>query len=77
MRALTRIKSFETYRTAGLLMGEGAPSSDYFELFEISDMAGFTIEDMASDIVQSVMGDFMNFVDEPEFILAETIDPQK
>jgi hypothetical protein len=76
MRGLKRVTSFETYRTTGLLMGEGVPSSDYIELFEIADLNGFTSQDMTGELVQSVMGQFMGFVEEPEFIIAEAIDPQ-
>lgn len=73
MRALQRVKSFDTYRATGLLMGEGEPSQSYFEIFEIDDMAGFTSEDMPGSVVQAVMGDFMGFADNPEFTIAERI----
>ncbi len=75
MRGLRRVKRFETYRVVGLLMGAGQPSSDYVELFEIDDLAGFTSEDMAGETVQAVMGAFMGFADAPEFLIAEAVDP--
>jgi REDY-like protein HapK len=75
MRSLRRVKRFETYRVVGLLMGAGAPSSDYVEIFEIDDLPGFTSEDMAGDTVQSVMGSFMGFAEAPEFLIAEAVDP--
>ena len=66
MRGLARVERFETYRVAGLLMGEGAPSVQYVEVFDIPDLTGFTGEDMAGPTVQSVLGQFMGFADRPE-----------
>ncbi len=54
-------------------MGEGAPSCSYVEIFEISDLAGFSSEDMQGETVQAVMGAFMGFADAPEFLVAEAI----
>jgi hypothetical protein len=73
MRGLARVKSFDTYKVSGLLMGEGAPAQSYFEIFEIDDLAGFTSEDMPGDVVQSVMGQFMQYVDNPEFAIADKL----
>jgi REDY-like protein HapK len=75
MRGLRRVKRFETYRVVGLLMGAGAPSSDYVEIFDIDDLPGFTSEDMAGETVQAIMGSFMGFADAPEFLIAEAVDP--
>jgi hypothetical protein len=73
MRGLSRVTRFDTYRVSGLLMGEGAPSCDYVEIFEISDLAAFTGEDMPGETVQAVMGAFMGFADAPEFLIAEAV----
>lgn len=73
MRALSRVKNFDSWKTTGLLMGDGAPSQSYFELFEIDDLAGFTSEDMAGETVQTIMGQFMGFADNPEFVIAEKL----
>lgn len=67
-----RVQRFDTYRITGMLIGD--QSSDYVEVLEIDDFAGFTTEDMAGSTVQSVMGQFMGFVDAPEFMIAEVID---
>ena len=74
MRGLKRVKSFHTYRTTALLVGEGQPAFDYFELFEIDDFDGFCAEDMPGETVQAVMGAFMHWVDNPEFNIVERID---
>lgn len=73
MRGLTRVSSFVTHRVTGLLMGEGTPSVDYIEVFDIPDLAGFAGEDMPGAVVQKIMGEFMGFVDNPEFIVAEPV----
>lgn len=73
MRALKRVKSFNTWKATGLLMGDGAPSQSYFEIFEVDDLAGFTGEDMPGETVQSIMGQFMGFADNPEFVIAEML----
>jgi REDY-like protein HapK len=73
MRSLTRVKHFDTFRATGLLMGEGAPSQSYFELFEIDDLAAFAADDMPGDTVQTIMGQFMGFADNPEFVIAEKL----
>ena len=73
MRGLSRVKNFDTFKVSGLLMGEGAPAQSYFEIFEIDDLAGFTGEDMPGDVVQSIMGQFMQYVDNPEFAIADKL----
>jgi hypothetical protein len=73
MRGLARVERFSTYRVTGLLMGEGSPSSDYLEVFEINDMAAFTGTDMPGETVQTIMGQFMGFADAPEFLVAQAV----
>jgi hypothetical protein len=73
MRGLTRVTQFDTFRVTGLLMGEGVAEQSYVEFFEISDLDGFTSQDMASETVQSVMGTFMGFAKAPEFCIAEKL----
>lgn len=73
MRGLRRVASYVNYKATGLLLGEGKPSVDHIEVFDIPDLAGFTAEDMPGGIVQAIMGQFMDFVDNPEFIIAEAV----
>jgi REDY-like protein HapK len=75
MRSLKRVDRFDTFRVTGLLMGDGAPSAAYYELFEISDLDTFVANDMPGATVQAIMGAFMTMVDNPEFNIAEAIDP--
>ena len=73
MRGLASVDSFRTFETKSLLMGEGAPTYEYVEVFDINNMEAFTGTDMPGDVVQSVMGQFMGFADAPQFIIAEEV----
>ena len=73
MRGLTRVARFVNYRTVRNLVSDAAPTVDYVEFFDIADMDGFLGEDMGSSTVQAVMGEFMQFVDAPEFLIAEEV----
>ncbi|AFY74124.1 REDY-like protein HapK [Synechococcus sp. PCC 7502] len=73
MRGLKRVSSFVNHRVIRPLIGEKAPSVDYIEVFEISDLEGFIQEDMGGDVVQSVMGQFMGYVENPEFLIVEEV----
>ena len=73
MRSLARVASFDTFRVTGHLIGEGEADGRYVELFDIPDLDGFTAEDMPGAVVQGVMGDFMQFVADPEFLIAEKV----
>lgn len=73
MRGLARLDSFNTYETKKLLMGEGQPSVGYIEVFDVPDLDGFIAEDLPSETVQNVMGQFMGFAEAPQFIICEQI----
>lgn len=73
MRGLSRVTSFTNYRAEKLLMGEGEPSVQYVEIFDIPDLDGFTSEDMPGETVQSVMGAFMGFAEAPQFIICSEV----
>lgn len=74
MRGLSRVKSFKTYESKKLLMGEGSPSVGYVEVFDIPDLDGFMAEDLGGSAVQGVMGQFMGFADAPEFIISKEVE---
>ena len=73
MRGLERVKRFTNHRVVRNLLSEAAPSVDYVEFFEIPDLAGFLAEDMGSSVVQTIMGEFMQYVENPEFLIAEAV----
>jgi hypothetical protein len=73
MRGLKRVASFTNYRASSNML-TGEPSTlDYLEIFDVPDLAGFMAEDMSGAIVQGIMGEFMQFVENPEFIVAEEV----
>ena len=73
IRGIARVASFANHRVRGLLIGEGDPGMDYVEIFDIPDLDGFTAEDLPGDVIQAIMGDFMERVDDPVFIVADEI----
>ena len=73
VRGLNRVSSFVNHRVIKPLMGDQPPSVDFIEVFEISDLEGFIQEDMAGSFVQSVMGQFVGYVENPEFLIVEEV----
>lgn len=73
MRGVKRVASYVNHRAERLLMGEGPPSVDYVEVFDIPDLDGFVAEDMAGPVVQSIIGQFDGFADAPEFIVVSEV----
>lgn len=73
MRGLARVESFKTFESKKLLMGEGEPSVNYVELFNVPDLDGFLAEDLGGETVQAIMGQFMGFAEAPEFIISEEV----
>lgn len=73
MRGLSRVSSYVNHRAERLLMGEGAPSMDYIEVFDIPDLDGFVAQDMPGGVVQAIMGEFMGLVDDPQFVVASEV----
>jgi hypothetical protein len=73
MRGLSRVSSFSTHRVRGLLMGDGTPSADYVEIFDIPDLEGFISQDMGTTIVRNIMGQFMGFAAGPEFLIVDEL----
>jgi hypothetical protein len=73
MRGLQRVSRFVNYRIERNMMSDAAPSVDYIEFFDVPDLTGFMGEDMAGAVVQAVMGEFMQFVENPEFLIAEEV----
>jgi hypothetical protein len=73
LQGVRRIKEIGVYRCSRRLMDEGNPSIDYAELFDISDLAGFVSEDLASDALRQDMGQFGGFADRPEYLLMEQV----
>jgi len=73
LRGVKRLKSLHVYRAEKRVMGAGAPSVDYVELFDIPDIAGFVAEDIPSAALRKDMEEFQGFAQSPEYLLATNL----
>jgi hypothetical protein len=73
IRGVKRIASMVNHRVERLLLGEGSPSVDYVEIFDIPDLDTFLAEDMAGPAIQEAMAEFMNRADNAEFLVVSPI----
>lgn len=73
IRSIRRVAAFTNHRVERLLIGEGTPSADYVEVFDIPDLDGFIAQDLGGDHLQAVMGEFMARVDDPQFLVVSPI----
>ena len=73
IRGIRRVAAFTNHRVERLLIGEGPPSADYVEVFDIPDLDGFVAEDLGGDHLQAVMGQFMAWADNPQFLVVSPV----
>lgn len=73
IRGIGRIAAFTNHRVERLLIGEGQPSADYVEVFDIPDLDGFTAQDLGGEHLRAVMGEFMARVDDPQFLVVSAV----
>ncbi|MEM7730848.1 MAG: REDY-like protein HapK [Pseudomonadota bacterium] len=59
VRALKSVDTFDVYRNTGLLMGDGTPPYQYFEILDINDMDVFG-QEASSEAMQAVAAEFQN-----------------
>lgn len=72
VNALKSIDSFEVFRSAGLLVGEGKPPYEYIEIIDVNDMDQFGA-DVSAPNMQTIAAEFGDFA-ETVFILTEKLD---
>jgi hypothetical protein len=72
VRGLKSIAGFDVYKAKGLLGGGGAPYQ-YVEMIMVGDMGGFG-DEVASETMKRVSGEFRAYADDPTFILCEKLD---
>ncbi len=72
VRGLGSVTRFEVMKSTGLLMGDGTPPYQYFELLDIADMDAF-FADVGSPTMQKVAGEFQDLADNPVFINVSSI----
>ena len=70
VKALVSIDDFRVYRLTGMMGTDSPPPYQYCEVIDINDMAKFG-EEVGSETMKRVAGEFQSFADAPMFILSE------
>lgn len=72
VNGLQSVDRFEVFRSAGLLGSEAKPPYQYIEIIDVNAMAAFG-EDVSTDAMQKVAGEFQAMADDLTFILTEKL----
>ena len=72
VRRLSSIKSFDVYRSVGLLGSDDRPPYSYVEFIEVADDAGFE-SDVSSPTMQAIAAKFQELADNPKFMVMQDI----
>ena len=72
VNALGSVREFSTHKTTGLLGKEDPAPYEYVELLDVADMEKFG-EDVASENMRRVAGEFQAFADNPVFMLTQPL----
>ncbi|SEK81846.1 REDY-like protein HapK [Colwellia chukchiensis] len=70
---LPSVEQFKLLKAQGLLMSEDKPPYQYIEVLTISDMEQFA-QDVASDAMQKIAGEFQSFAENPLFIMTSNVE---
>ncbi len=70
VKALVSIDDFRVYRLNSMMGTEAAPPYEYCEVIDINDMDKFG-QEVATETMQRVAGEFQEFADAPIFIISE------
>lgn len=73
VRNLSSISGFEIFRTNGLFGTDDPAPYEYVEVIQVNDMTTFG-EEVGTDVMQKVAGEFQAFADNPMFILSDNIE---
>lgn len=71
VRRLGSVDGFEILRAAGQLSGASSPY-DYCEIIRVNDLAAFGA-DVASEAIQRVAAEYLQYADAPVFIQTEAL----
>jgi len=72
VNALDSVDAFEVLKARGLLIGEGQPSYEYFEIIRVNDMQAFA-NDLNDPAAQAGAAQFQAYADNPLFILVDAL----
>ena len=70
VKGLVSIDDFRVYRLNGLMGSEEKPPYQYCEVIDVNDMDKFG-EEVATETMKRVAGEFQEFADSPMFIMSE------
>lgn len=70
VKGLRSVDDFQVFRTQGVLGGDGPAPFQYVEIIEVNDMERLG-EEIQSETMQRVAGEFQEFADNPVFMLSE------
>lgn len=73
VRALKSNAGFDVFKTLSVRGSDKSPPYQYVELISISDMDQFG-QDVATDTMRKVAGQFREFADNPMFVVAEKLE---
>jgi len=73
VRSLESCSGFDVLRTTLLLGSDEQPPYEYVEIIRLSDMSRFR-EEVASEAMRRVAGEFRQFADAPVFMVSESLE---
>ncbi len=72
VNAMASVDEFQVQRATGLLGSDARPPYQYVEVIKVNDMGKFG-EEVATQTMRKVAGEFQGFADGPVFILTESL----
>ncbi len=72
VNGLQSVDEFHVQRATGLLGSDSPPPYQYVEVIVVNDMGKFG-EEVATETMAKVAGEFQAFADAPQFILTESL----
>ncbi|MEM9685416.1 MAG: REDY-like protein HapK [Bacteroidota bacterium] len=72
VKQLTSVDDFKVYQLQHLMGDEAPPHYQYCEIIEVNDMAKLG-EEIATETMQRVAGEFQQFADNPIFMVSTQI----
>jgi len=72
VRGLNSTSGFDVLRCTGMLGSDDQPPYQYVEIIDVDDMDIFG-EEVSTEAMQKVAGEFQAFADNPAFILTEAL----
>ena len=72
VNGLDSVDGFSVHRASGMLGSDASPPYQYIEIIDVNDMELFG-EEVSTDTMQKVAGEFQAFADAPLFILTDAL----